>query len=147
MNRISFTKIKKLLTFIPIIALIICISYLIVYKASILPNGYEVIDRQEESISIKSYNLLGFEKNESTVTFSDEDTWKISEIVYNVDRQKETYWLLYSAVSVSIVLFVYKVRQGTNLWHAIFGSNIIFTVLIALILAYQTIRGIQDLIS
>lgn len=102
---------------------------------------------QKDSISLKSSNLFGVEKDIITVSFSGKDTCKIDEIDYQVDRQKEFLWLLYFAVSVSIFLLFYKVRIGFKLWKAIFESNIIFSVIIPLPLIIDSLNRIQDLVS
>lgn len=147
MNNNFRSKIKKFLAFLLIAGIIACVSYLIVYKVSFIPNGYDIVTVQEDSVSLKSFNFLGIEKDIKTVSFSGNETWKIDEIGYEVNRLKEFLWLLYFAVGVSVFLLLYKVRNGIKLWKAIFESNIIFSILIPLFLIINSLNRIKYLIS
>ncbi|WP_458414876.1 hypothetical protein ACNQFZ_08655 [Schinkia sp. CFF1] len=148
MNNTTFrTKVKKFLAFLLIASIVACASYLIIYKVSFLPNGYDIVAVQKDSISLKSFNLLGAEKDITAVFFSEKDTWRIDEINYEVNRQKEFLWFLYTAVSVSIFLLFYKLRNGLKPWKAIFESNIILSVIIPLPQIITSLNRIQDLIS
>jgi hypothetical protein len=140
------TKLKNFLAFLLIASILVCVSYLIVYKVSFLPNGYDIKAVQKENVSLKSFNLFGIEKDIITLSFLGNETWKIDEIEYQVKRQKQTFWMLFSFVSLSLFLLVYKVRNGMKLWKAILESNII-SALILLLLLINTLNYINDLIS
>ncbi|MEH7299934.1 hypothetical protein [Neobacillus drentensis] len=146
MINIFRTKFKKILAFLLIASILACISYLIVYKVSFLPNGYDIEAVQKENVSLKSFNLLGIEKDTINLSFSGNDTWKIDEIEYQVNRQKESFWLLFSFVTISLFLLVYKIRNGLKLWKAILESNIL-SVLLPLLLLINTLNYINELIS
>ncbi|MBS4172805.1 hypothetical protein [Bacillus sp. FJAT-49736] len=141
------TKVKKLLAFLFIASILVGVSYLIVFKVSFLPNGYEIEAKQKDSVSLISFNLLGNEKEIITQSFSENDAWKIDYIEYEVNRQKDSLWMLFSFVTISIVLFVYKVRNGLKLWKAILESHIIFSALLPLPQLINSLNRIFDLIS
>jgi hypothetical protein len=140
------TKVRKYIIFLLIASIVACASYLIVYKGSFLPNGYEIVAVQKDSISLKSFNVVGIEKGVTTVYFSENDNWKIDAIDYEVIRQKEFLWLLFITVTFSIILFIYKVRHKMNVWKAIFESNIIISIL-PLYNIITSLNRIRDLIS
>jgi hypothetical protein len=139
-------KFNKFLAFLFIAGILSCFSYLIVYKVSFLPNGYDIEAVQKDNVSLKSFNMLGIEKDIITLSFSGNEAWKIDEIEYQVKRQKESFWILFSFVTLSLFLLVYKVRNGMKLWKAILESNI-FSVLIPLLPLINTLNYIYDLIS
>lgn len=147
MNNTFLTKFKKFLAFILIVCIVAIVSYLIVFKVSFLPNGYDIVEEQKDIISLRSFNAIGIESKTITVTFSEKDTWKVDEIKYQVNRQKNYLWLLSAFVGVSLILFFYKVRKGNKLWKAILDSNIIFAVLLPLPPLIYTLNWIQKLIS
>ncbi|OEF97228.1 hypothetical protein [Desulfuribacillus alkaliarsenatis] len=146
MNNTLRTKIKKYSAFLLIAIIVASVAYLIVYKVSFLPNGYDIVEVQNDSITLKSFNVVGIEKNIKTVSFSEKDTWKIDAIDYEVNRQKEFLWILFVAVTMSIILFVYKLCNGMKLWKAIFESNIIISAL-PLYVIITSVNRIRDLIS
>jgi hypothetical protein len=76
------TKLKNFLAFLLIASLLACVSYLIVYKVSFLPNGYDIEAVHKDNVTLKSFNFLGIEKDIITLSFSGNDTWKIDEIEY-----------------------------------------------------------------
>src|SRR3954471_24641426 len=147
MNNSKEIKVKNYLDFLLFLIIVVGIAYLLVYKVSFLPNGYDIISEQKDRISIKSFNVLGIEKGISTVSFSEKDIWKINDIAYEVNRQKEFLWLLLSVVSLFIYLFVSKLRKGMVFWRAILGSNIVFAVFVPLYMIINSLNRIQHLIS
>lgn len=147
MNNDFISKVKKILAFLLIASIFVCVSYLLVYEVSFLPNGYDIEAVQKDNVSLKSFNFLGVEKDKITLSFSGNDTWVIDEIKNAVKKQKGELFLLFSAVTVSIFLLGYKVRNGLKLWKAILESNIIFAVLFPLLLVMNLLNRIFDLIS
>lgn len=136
----------KYLTFILCGSIVAGVSYFIVYKISFLPNGYDIDSLEKDSLSLKSFNVLGIEKDIITVSFSEIDSWKLDALEYEVNRQKEFLWILFFTLTLSITLFVYKVRNGLKLWKAIIESNIIFVTL-PLYIVITSLNRILDLIS
>ena len=147
MNNDFISKVKKFLAFLLIASIFVCVSYLLVYKVSFLPSGYDIEAVQKDNVSLKSFNFLGVEKDIITLSFSGNDTWLIDEIKYHVEREKGLLFLLYSAVTVSIFLLIYKVRNGLKLWKAVLESNIILAVLFPLLLVMNSLNNIFNLIS
>ncbi|WP_430787252.1 hypothetical protein VBD025_15965 [Virgibacillus flavescens] len=147
MNNTLVAKVRKFLAFLLIASIFAGLSYYIVYKVSFLPNGYKIVEVQNDTISLKSFNMLGIEKNITTADFPEKDTWKINVIESEVSSYKEYLWLLFTATALSISLFVYKIRSGMKLWKAILNSNIIFGVLLTLIPVIRSLNRIHDLIS
>ncbi|MGM0844968.1 MAG: hypothetical protein ACQEUT_08320 [Bacillota bacterium] len=147
MNNTFITKVKNFLSFLLIAGMLVVISYLIVYKVSFLPNGYNIVEVKKDSILLQSFNVIGMEKNILDVNFSEKDTWKIDAIENEVKRQKNFFWLLFSALFVSIFLLVYKIRNGMKFWKAIIESNIIFGVLIPLSPIIYSLKRVTNLIS
>ena len=146
MNNNIMTKVKKFLAFLFIASILVGVSYLIVYKVSFLPNGYEIEAKQKDSVSLKSFNLLGNEKEIITQSFSGDDTWYIDEIDFEVKRQKIFLWLLFSSITISTFLLIYKLRNGLKLWKAIFESNF-FAALIPLTTVIFSLHRIQMILD
>lgn len=146
-NNKFISKLKKFLAFVLISSIFISISYLIVYKLSILPNGYDIEEVQKDYIALRSFNIIGVEKELITQSFSEHENWKIYEIEYEVNRQKEFLWLLFSAVTISAFLLIYKLRNGLGFWNAVVGSNIILAVLLPLLPVIRSLNRIVDLIA
>ncbi|WP_059170261.1 hypothetical protein [Bacillus sp. FJAT-27445] len=141
------TMLIKYLAFLLIAIILAYVSYFIVHKLSFLPNGYDIEAVQKDKVSLKSFNLLGGEKDIITKSFSGNDTWKIDDIQYQVNRQKNSFWMLFSSSTISLFLLVYKVRNGLKFWKAIFESNIIFSILLPLPPLINTLNYIHNLIS
>ncbi|WP_053366252.1 hypothetical protein [Bacillus sp. FJAT-27245] len=137
----------KISAFLLIASILAYASYFIVYKMSYLPNGFEIETVQKDKVSLKTFNLLGIEKDIKTKSFSEKDTWKVDEIEHQVSRQKKSFWMLFAFAAISLFLFVYKVRNGLKFWKAILESNIIFAVLIPLLPLINTLKYIHNLIS
>lgn len=146
MNNSKVIKVKNHLGFLLVLLIIVGVTYLLVYKVSFLPSGYDLVSQQKDSISIKSFNVLGVEEGISTVLFSEKDIWKINDIAYEVNRQKNSLWLLFSAISISIYLLVSKLRMGMKFWKALLESNIV-AGLLPLYIIINSIYRIQNLIS
>lgn len=141
------TMLIKFFGYLLIASLLAFISYFIVYEVSFLPNGYEIEAVEKDKVSLKSFDLLGSEKDKITKTFSEDETWKIEDIQGEVKRQKSSLWMLFSFTAISLFLFVYKIRNGLKLWKAIFESNIIFAVLMPLYILVTTLNRLQTLLS
>ncbi|MFF2752987.1 hypothetical protein ACFVR1_04405 [Psychrobacillus sp. NPDC058041] len=140
---------KKLKAFIPYFFVIIafcCLSYLLVYQASFLPNGYEIMSGQKNELTITSFSLIGKEKTIQTIEFSKQDEWKLEEIEGAVKRQKDALLLLYTALGVSFTLIIMRVRTGMHVRKAISQSNLIFAILIPLVPLVSAWHRIQSLI-
>ncbi len=140
------SKVKKFVAFIIIASFLSCVSYLLVYQASILPNGYDIEAVQKDVVSLKSFNFLGIEKDIITRSFSSNEAWKIDDITYEVSRQKKFLWLMYSFVTISIFLVIYKVRNGSKVLKAVVESNLIFAILLPLFPVINSVNRIQMLI-
>ncbi|WP_456274835.1 hypothetical protein [Bacillus sp. AK031] len=147
MNKTLMTKLKKFLAFILIASIFAGVSYLVVFKISFLPNGYDIVEVQNESIKVKSFTMLGIEEEIKTISFSEKEIWKVDAIEHEVNRQKEFLWSLFSFFSISVFLLVYKIRNEMKLWKAILESNIVFSVLLPLPTVTSSLKSIQVLIN
>jgi hypothetical protein len=130
-----------------IIIIIVGVTYLLVYKISFLPNGYDIVSQQKNSILIKTFNILGVQEGVLTIPFSDSETWKIDDIDYEVGRYKEFLWLLFSAISISSFLLISKVRKRIKLGKAILVSSIVLAVLLPIYHIINSLNRIHHLIS
>lgn len=90
--------------------------YLAVYKASFLPNGYEIISQEKDHVIVKSFNIFGMEDETRTLSFSERNEWLMDSLNYEVERQQGFFWLLFFGISVSTFALIYRVRQGAVLW-------------------------------
>ncbi|MBO0600147.1 hypothetical protein I2483_00595 [Sporosarcina sp. E16_3] len=147
MNSSVCNKIRKLLAFTLFIIIVGSLSYLAVYKLSFLPNGYDIILQQKDSITVKSFNIIAGEKDTVTLSFSENTLWKIEEINYEVKRQKDFLWFLFTASSFSIFMLVLKLRKGEKFWSAAWGSRIVFATLFPLFILMNSLIRIKDFIS
>ena len=147
MNNSKAIKVKSHVGFLLFLLIVVGVTYLLVYKVTLLPSGYDLVSQQKDSISIKSFNVLGVEEGISIVSFSEKDIWKINDIAYEVNRQKEFLWLLLSAVSIFVYLLVAKLYKGIGISYAILGSTIVIAVLLPLYFIIKSINRIQNLIS
>ena len=147
MNSSVRNKLKKVSAFILFILLVGSVSYFAVYKASFLPNGYDITSQQRDSITVKSFNLVGMEKDTTTIVFSEDDVWKIAYLSGDIKRQKGFLWLLFTASSISILVFIIKLRGGMKWWRAIWESNLIMAIPLPLYIINSTLTNIQGLIA
>ena len=141
------TKVIKLLIELLFIFVIACVTFPVVFKAPFLPNGYTIQSQQKNHVIIHSYNIVGFEKGVKTIVLPNSNAWKIQEIHNEVQRQKQYFWLLYTAVIVSLTHLVLRLRKREGVFRAFFGSNIIFAVAIPLPEIIDSIKWIHMLIS
>lgn len=146
MNTFIRTTLRKALPLLLCLLISGAASYFAVFKLSLLPYGYSIISQQKDSIIVKSYNSFGIGKAVKTVTFSENDTWKIDEIKQAVKRQKEFLCLFLFITSLSVFTLVFKLRKGEKLWGAFWGSNII-SMLIPLIPLVSSVKLVQHYLS
>ena len=147
MNSSVRNKLKQIFAFILFIIIVSSVSYLVVYKASFLPNGYDIVSQQKDRVTVKSFNLIGMEKDTTTVVFSEDDVWKIEYISDQVERQKSFLWLLFTASCISICMLIIKLREGKKWWRAIWESNLILTIIIPLFSINGALTTVQVLIG
>lgn len=144
------TFIQKIKAFVPyffVMLTFVFLSYLLVYNTSFSPNGYEIVSASNNELTIKSFNLFGAEKSIQTILLSREYEWKVEAIEYQIKRQKDFLWLLFSMISISTTLIVMYMRNGMRMWKAIFRSNLIFGILLPLISLVYVWKAIQLYIS
>ncbi|WP_318617571.1 hypothetical protein [Sporosarcina sp. YIM B06819] len=147
MNSSVIDKLKKVSAFILFIVIVISVSYLAVYKASFLPNGYEIVSQQKDRVTVQSFNLIGMEKDKTTVVFSEDDVWKNEYLSDQIERQKSFLWMLFTASSISIRMLIIKLREGMKWWRAIWESNLIIALFIPLISINSSLTTVQALIG
>lgn len=114
MNSSVKNKLKKVFAFIIFIIIVITVSYFAVYKASFLPNGYDIVSQQKDRVTVKSFNLIGVEKDTTTVVFSEDDVWKIDYMSDEIKKMKDFLWFLFTASSISILMLIIKLRGGKH---------------------------------
>lgn len=147
MNSSVKYKIRTLLGFTLFIIIVGSLSYLAVYKLSFLPNGYDIVSQQKDSVIVKKFNIIGLEKDIITLSFSENNLWKIEELNYGIKRQKDFCWFLFTASSISILILILKLRKGEKFWNAVWGSRIFFATLFPLLILMNSLNRIQDFIS
>ncbi|WP_391209531.1 hypothetical protein [Psychrobacillus sp. L4] len=146
--KITFTnKLKAFIPYFFVMIALCCLSYLLVYKAAFLPNGYEIKSGQKNELTITSFSLIGKEKTIQTIDYSKQDEWKLEEIEVAVKMQKDASWLLYTALGISFTLIIMRVRNGMHVRKAISQSNLIFAILIPLVPLVSAWNRIQSLIA
>ncbi len=138
---------KKASAFILFIVIVASLSYFAVYKASFLPNGYDIVTQEKNRVIVTSFNLIGMEKDTITVSFSEDDVWKIDYMSDQIKRQKELLWFLFTASSISILMLIIKLRGGKHWWYAIWQSNLIIAIPLPLLFIKTTLTTIQQLIE
>ena len=147
MNSSVRNTLKKITAFILFIVLVESVSYLAVYKASFLPNGYDIVSQQKDRVTVKSFNLVGMEKDITTVVFSEDDVWKIEYMSDEIKKLKDFLWFLFTASSISILMLIIKLRGGKHWWYAIWESNLIIAILLPLLYIKTALTTIQQLIE
>ncbi|WP_342505094.1 hypothetical protein [Sporosarcina sp. FSL K6-2383] len=147
MNSFVRDKLKKISAFILFIVIVGSLSYFAVYKASFLPNGYDIVSQQKDRVTVKSFNLFGLEKDTTTVVFPEDDIWKIDYLSDEIKKQKDFLWFLFTASSFSLLMLILKLRGGKHWWYAIWESNLIIAILLPLFYIKTTLTTIQRLIE
>lgn len=147
MNFSVRNMLKKVSIFILFIVIVGSASYFAVYKASFLPNGFDIVSQQKDRITLTSFNIIGMEKDTITVSYSEDDIWKIDYMSDQVKRQKELLWFLFTASSFSILMLILKLRGGKHWLYAIWESNLIFATLLPLLFIKTALTTIQQLIE
>ncbi|WP_079528196.1 hypothetical protein [Halobacillus hunanensis] len=74
------------------------LSYLMTYKISYLPNGYEVISKQKDALLIQSYNAIGAEEKEIRYSPPAEEVWKVDFLIAQIQDQKEALVLWFTSI-------------------------------------------------
>ncbi|TCN26225.1 hypothetical protein [Mesobacillus foraminis] len=138
---------NKYKTFLLFTIIVVVISYLLVYKAVFLPNGYDIISQQNNSLSIKEFNLFGVNKGTTNLTFSHSDDWKIDELEHEVSRYKEFLWILLTGISIFAFLLLYTRKKDIEWRKATMVSLIIFTILLPSYYIVTSLNRIHQLIS
>ncbi|WP_186670676.1 hypothetical protein [Sporosarcina sp. BP05] len=77
-----------------------------------MPNGYDIVSQQKDSVTIKSFNIIGEEKDTITLLFSVNVLWEIEELNYGVKQQKDLFGFLFTASSISILMLILKLHKG-----------------------------------
>ena len=147
MNSSVRNKLKQIFAFILFIIIVSSVSYFAVYKASFLPNGYDVVSQQKDRVTVQSFNLFGVEKDMTTVVFSEDDAWKSEYISNEIGRQKGFLWLLFTTTSISTLILIIKLREGKKWWRAILDSNMILTIALPLFSINSTLTTVQVLLE
>lgn len=147
MNSSVKNMLKKVSALILFIIIVSSMSYLVVYKASFLPSGYDIVSQQKDRVTVQSFNVIGMEKDTTTVVFSEDDVWKIEYLSDQIARQKGFLWLLFTTSSISTLILVIKLREGKKWWSAIWDSSLIFTIIIPLFSINGALTTVQVLIG
>ncbi|MBT2759187.1 hypothetical protein J7E71_25275 [Mesobacillus foraminis] len=138
---------NKYKTFLLFTIIIVGISYLLVYKAAFLPNGYDIISQQKHSLSIKEYNLFGVNKGTTSLTFPHTDAWKIDELEHEVSRYKEFLWILLTGTTIFAFLLLSARKKDVDYRKGTMVSLIIFTILLPSYYIVSSLNRIHQLIS
>ena len=147
MNSPIKNKLKKISAFILFIIIMSSVSYFAVYKASFLPNGYDIVSQQKDRVTVQSFNLFGIEKDTTTVVFSEDDAWRIEYISNEIGRQKMFLWLLFTASSISLLVLIIKLRGGKKWWRAIWESNLLGAIPLPLYYILSSLTTVEVLIG
>lgn len=147
MNSSVKNMLKKVSVFILFLIIVSSVSYLAVYKASFLPNGYDIVSQQQDRVTVQSFNVIGMEKDTTTVVFSEDDVWKIEYMSDEIKKLKGFLWFLFTASSISILMLIIKLRGGKHWWYAIWESNLIIAILLPLLYIKTALTTIQRLIE
>ncbi len=138
---------NKYKTFLLFTIIVVVICYLLVYKAVFLPNGYDIISQQNNSLSIKEYNLFGVNKGTTNLTFSHSGAWKIDELEHQVSRYKEFLLILLTGTSIFAFLLLSARKKDVEYRKGTMVSLIIFTILLPSYYIVTSLNRIHQLIS
>lgn len=147
MSNFKSTINKNLLAFLLLIIITISFPYLLVYKVSFLPSGYDIVSKQENNLMLNTFSVLGVKEGMSSVSFPKSEAWKIDDIVYEVGRYKENLWILFTAGSIFLFLLISKQRKGMKIKKSILLSGIVLSILMPLYLIFNSLTRIQQLLS
>ena len=120
--------------------------YLAVYKASFLPNGYEIVSQEKDQLTLKSFNIFGMEEETETLSFSERNEWVVLILENDIERLKGFLWLLFFGVTVMTGISIYRVRQGIALWKLLL-IGIPGSIPIPLINIISSMHNIQRLMN
>lgn len=147
MSNFKSTINKNLLAFLLLIIITISFPYLLVYKVSFLPSGYDIVSKQENNLMLNTFSVLGVKEGMSSVSFPKSETWKIDDIAYEVGRYIENLWILFTAGSIFIFLLITKLRKGMKIKKSILLSVIVLSILMPLYLIFNSLTRIHQLLS
>ncbi|MRH42957.1 hypothetical protein GH741_09695 [Aquibacillus halophilus] len=146
MKESTVKKIRSILLHTLVILVSLVTSYTVVYTFQYLPKGYEIISKEEASITLKSNNIIGIE--EEIIGFNPPDkqqSWKMEYLVNTVNEQELYLFLFFITALASIFLFVYRLNKGEKFSHSLFKSGI-GAALIALLPYIQTLDRIDSIL-
>lgn len=140
-------QLKNGLVLLISIFILACLTHLLVYKTSFIPRGYKIVSETKNKVVLENIHFFVEKSQAQSFSFSTKNQWRGAEIKRETTRQENSYWLLYTAVIISISSFIFKLRKGDGILRAIFGSNLIFAVLIPLTSLIDSVNRIHQLIS
>ncbi|RCW62579.1 hypothetical protein [Saliterribacillus persicus] len=117
---------KKAIRFIGLGLLLLIafgVNYLLVYDLSYTPNGYEVVAKDEESITIQTYDIFNMEEKAYTTTFSGNEKWRVESLTDSVERHKLNLYFLFTCITISSSLFIIYRKEGFSLWKAFWRGH------------------------
>ncbi|WP_163527382.1 hypothetical protein [Halobacillus ihumii] len=109
------------------------LSYIMIYKFSYLPNGYEVISKQKDALLIQSYNAIGAEGKEIRYSPPGEEVWKVDYLIDQIQDQKEALVLWFTSIFLYVSYLVSETIKRKPLWRIVVGKGSILGVFLALI--------------
>ncbi|MDL4841685.1 hypothetical protein [Aquibacillus rhizosphaerae] len=144
MKELTVLKIRKILLHILLLLISFTLSYTITYSLNFLPNGYEVMVREESSLTIQSNTVFGIK--DDIISYAPPELRKIDRLDDVIYNQKENLWLFFTAFFISLILFFYRLSKGEKIMHCLFKSGIL-AALFALLPYIQTVDRIQFIIA
>ncbi|MFD2922989.1 hypothetical protein [Halobacillus naozhouensis] len=119
-------------------------SYIMIYKFSYLPNGYEVISQQKNSLLIQSYNPIGAEEKEIQYAPPADEEWKMDYLIDQIQDQKESLLLWFTTIFLYVSYLVSETLKRKPLWKVVIGRGSLLGIFIAFIPVARELEKINS---
>ncbi|WP_394218962.1 hypothetical protein [Halobacillus trueperi] len=115
MGEETLNKIRRMLLYTAFLLAAFFLSYFLAYPLGYSPLGYEVVEKQENTVVVQSLNTWGFEEKRITYQPSNGDEWRAGALVDRIEDQAMEYHLFFTAIMVAIFWVGMDVLKGKPL--------------------------------
>ncbi|MYL51658.1 hypothetical protein GLV98_19500 [Halobacillus litoralis] len=115
MGEETLNKIRRVLLYTAFLLAAFFLSYFVAYPLGYSPLGYEVVEKQENTVVVQSLNTWGFEEKRITYQPPEEEEWRQAALVDRIEGQAMEYHLFFTAIMVAIFWVGMDVMKGKPL--------------------------------
>ncbi|WP_161783106.1 hypothetical protein [Pontibacillus yanchengensis] len=121
------------------------LAYLLVYTLTYLPNGYELVSKQQGVLHIQEYNLVGLKEDKiKWQPPSEEEDWRLKALKTKIPNLMVSYFILFTSIFITLFLTLYESSKGKRIIGDLIASGL--TVLFAFLTLLRNLDRIKELL-